>query len=133
MDKLTKTQRSDLMRRISGDHLKPEESLRRALRKVDLKFKRNDRSLPGSPDLAFPKSRLAVFVHGCFWHGHAGCYRAPKTNGEFWAKKLGDNIRRDARARRRLNKMGWGTLTVWECDIKRSMAACVSRIARVVA
>ena len=121
------------MSRIVGDNLKPETRLRMALVRQGLRFRRNVKSLPGSPDFVFGKERLAVFVHGCFWHGHNGCYRPPKSNTDFWRKKLAANRERDARARRRLNAMGWETAVVWECAIYKDARKLALRIARKTA
>ena len=72
----------------------------------------------GRPDFAFPKTRLAVFVDGCFWHGCPKCYQAPKAAREFWDEKLRKNIERDAKVSRRLRKEGWKVIRVWECQLK---------------
>jgi DNA mismatch endonuclease (patch repair protein) len=84
-----------------------------------LEYRVNDRELPGAPDLVFPSERLAVFVHGCFWHRHHGCPRAttPRTNRHFWETKFRTNRRRDRAARRRLLRMGWAVEVVWECEL----------------
>ena len=129
-DTMTKARRSALMRRIKGDGTGPELALRAAARATGRRFRPNDRSLPGSPDAAFHGAGLAVFVHGCFWHAHKGCQKAriPKTRTAWWRRKLDANVRRDARAVRRLRAAGWRTMTVWECGLERGCA----RLARAL-
>ena len=118
------------MARIRGDRLGPEERLRAALRRLGVPHRRNVRELPGSPDIVVseePDLGLAVFVHGCFWHGHRPCYRAPRSRRAFWRRKLADNRRRDRRARRALHRAGWRVAVVWECAL-RSGAAIAERL-----
>ena len=87
---------------------------------MGLRFRLKRRDLPGSPDLIFPRYRLAVFVHGCFWHRHPGCARAtlPKSRVEFWTGKFQANVERDRRDVRALEKLGWRVLVLWECELK---------------
>ena len=115
------------MRAVRSERTAPERALWRALRALGIKHRRNDHSLPGSPDASIPSRRLAVFVHGCFWHGCPRHYRAPKSNRAFWGAKLLGNRRRDARARRALNRLGWSAMSAWECrtgSLRRRLAAC---------
>ena len=129
MDTLTKSGRSALMSRITGNKLGPETRVAKAMRDVGLKFRRNVRSLPGSPD--FVLKRTAVFVHGCFWHGRPHHYRKPKSNSRFWSEKLAGNRRRDQRACRALRGLKWRVLTVWECQTRGdSLRRAVARIWR---
>lgn len=85
------------------------------------KKKKNDKRYPGSPDIVLPKYKTIVFVHGCFWHFHDGCKyaRMPKSNVEFWEKKLYGNKERDERNQKELEEMGWNVITVWECELKK--------------
>lgn len=129
-DTLTPAARSALMARIRGDDLRPETALRAALRRARVYHRRNDARLPGTPDVVLPGPRLAVFCHGCWWHGCPRHYRAPKTRRAFWRRKLETNRRRDARARRALNRLGWRTMVVWECEVRRDPDAAAARIAR---
>ena len=95
----------------------PELAVRRALRALKLRSRWNRAELPGSPDVILPELKVAVFVHGCFWHGHR-CRRGrrlPATRREYWLPKLARNKERDRRARRRLRAAGWRVVTVWEC------------------
>lgn len=119
MDRLTKYERSALMKRVRRSGTVPELKLRKALHRQGLRYLICDKRLPGSPDLVFPKHRAVVFVHGCFWHGHE-CRqgRAPSTKQEFWIPKIKDNKRRDERKQAQLQALGWRVFTVWECQIK---------------
>ena len=97
----------------------PEMILRRALHRLGYRFRVNVRTLPGCPDVVFPSRHKIVFVHGCFWHAH-GCRwgKAPKSRQTFWDDKRAANRRRDRRVRRQLRRLGWQTLTVWQCQLK---------------
>lgn len=114
--------RSAIMAAIRGRNTRPEWVVRRYLHRHGLRHRLHVRKLPGCPDLVFPARRLALFVHGCFWHGHQGCSKAtmPKTRAEFWQEKIGANRLRDARDAARLEALGWAVLVVWECEITRS-------------
>jgi DNA mismatch endonuclease (patch repair protein) len=96
-----------------------ELAVRSAMRRAGIRFSVANKALPGSPDLANRRRRIAVFVHGCFWHRHAGCTRTttPKRNRPFWLTKFADNIRRDRRAARALRRLGYRVRVVWECQI----------------
>jgi DNA mismatch endonuclease (patch repair protein) len=132
-DVLTPSQRRLNMSRIRGKNTKPEVKLRSALHHAGMRFRLHVRGLPGTPDLVFPGRRIAVFVHGCFWHMH-GCYRtvAPKSRREFWSAKLRVNRVRDERARELLLSDGWRVLTVWECAIIGRTAVPVSDLVQDV-
>ena len=115
-DTLTPSQRSALMSRIRSKDTQPEMIVRRILHGMGYRYVLHDKRLCGKPDLVFPSRRKVVFVHGCFWHGHAcSMARRPKTNAAFWSAKFEANRRRDARDARRLRRLGWGVLTVREC------------------
>jgi DNA mismatch endonuclease (patch repair protein) len=118
MDVFSREKRSEVMSRVRSKHTKPELRVRSYLHRRGLRFRLHSRSLPGSPDLVFPSCKIAVFVHGCFWHGH-DCKKArlPETRREFWQQKIEGNQTRDARKREALEKLGWRVLTVWECEI----------------
>ena len=102
---------------IKGRNTKPEVVVRKALFAAGFRFRLHRKDLPGSPDVVLPGRRVAVFVHGCFWHAHLGCRYAktPSTRREFWETKLGANVERDRRAREALLSAGWRVLVVWEC------------------
>ena len=120
-DAFSKETRSYIMSRIRGKDTKPEVLVRKYLFARGLRFRKNDKRHPGSPDVVLPKYNTIVFVHGCFWHFHEGCKhgKIPKSNVEFWEKKLYGNRERDARNQRELKAMGWTVITVWECELKK--------------
>lgn len=108
------------MSRISGKDTKPEELVRKYLFSKGFRYRKNVRTLPGSPDLVLPKYHTVIFVNGCFWHGHKNCkyFVWPKSNTEFWRKKIEANMERDKRKKSQLEDMGWTVLTVWECELR---------------
>lgn len=116
MDTVSPEKRSWIMSRIRGRDTSPELRLRRLLHRVGLRFRLHAR-LPGRPDLVLPRHRIAVFVHGCFFHAH-GCRRSrlPKSNSEFWAAKFAGNTERDRRVVAALEAAGWSVLVLWECE-----------------
>ena len=118
MDSQNRDTRSRIMSKVRQKDTAPEVLLRSTLHKVGLRFRLHDRTLPGSPDLVFPRFRSVVFVHGCYWHAH-GCYRStvPKSHREFWERKFVANRRRDERVTALLQKMGWRVMIVWECSL----------------
>ena len=103
---------------IRGKDTKPELLIRSYLHRAGLRFRLHARGMTGSPDVVLPGRRVAVFVHGCFWHRHVGCSKAsvPKSNVAFWRAKFAENVRRDRRTTRALRRDGWRVLTVWECQ-----------------
>jgi len=119
MDVLTPAQRQLNMSRIRGKDTKPEMLLRRGLHAAGLRYRLHVRSLPGCPDLVFPRFRAVIFVHGCFWHGHnCRLFRLPDTRRGFWEEKITRNRLRDQLALDRLQAEGWRVLTVWECALR---------------
>ena len=120
-DKFSKETRSYIMSRIRGKDTKPEILVRSYLFSRGLRFRKNDKRYPGRPDVVLPKYNTVVFVHGCFWHLHEDCKYAkmPKSNVEYWEKKLYGNRERDKRNKKELEDMGWNVITVWECDLKK--------------
>ena len=118
------------MRANRAKDTKPEISLRKALWAAGLRgYRKNVRGLPGTPDVVYGRARLAVFVHGCYWHQCPRCLRnrTPKTNRLYWEAKFAANVERDARQLGRLEAMGWRTLVVWECDLK-DLPSAVERV-----
>lgn len=109
-----------MMRAIRGGNTGPEMIVRRYLHAVGLRFRVHDRSLPGRPDLCLPGRKLAIFVHGCFWHQHPGCPYAttPATRPDFWRAKFAGNKKRDVLAVDKLTSLGWQIFTIWECQTK---------------
>ena len=116
----SKESRSYNMSRISGKDTKPEELVRKYLFSKGFRYRKNVLTLPGSPDLVLPKYHTVIFVNGCFWHGHKNCkyFVWPKSNTEFWRKKIEANMERDKRKKSQLEDMGWTVLTVWECELR---------------
>ena len=109
--------RSEMMAGIKGRDTKPELVVRRIAHKLGLRFRLHRKDLPGCPDLVFPRRRVVVFVHGCFWHRHEGCQYAymPKSRIEFWTTKFAQNIARDRRDEEALRNLDWRVLVIWEC------------------
>lgn len=118
---MTSPSRSINMSHIRGKNTTPELKVRKALHRRGFRYSLNSRRLPGSPDLVLAKYRTCIFVNGCFWHGHDGCraYTHPKTNPEFWEAKVRRNKERDELVNAKLEALGWYTLTIWECELKR--------------
>lgn len=123
-DVFTAEQRSAVMRRVKGRDTSPELALRKLLTRLGYRYRLHHKDLPGKPDLALPGRKAAVFVHGCFWHGH-DCKRGarqPKANADYWTAKIARNRARDARVQAELTAMGWRPLVVWECELKDAEA-----------
>jgi len=119
-DPFAPEQRSAVMRAVKGRDTTPELAVRRILRAAGIGYRLGGRGLPGRPDLVMPGRRVAVFVHGCFWHGH-DCPRGarlPKANAAYWSAKIGRNRARDVATTAALEDAGWRMVTVWECDMK---------------
>ncbi len=116
-----KEKRSELMRAVKQKGTGPEEKVAGLLRKLKVKYRRNAKSLPGSPDFVVRSAKTVIFVHGCFWHGHPNCKlaRRPKTNRKFWEQKVVDNRKRDHRKERLLRKQGWHVMIIWQCRLKK--------------
>lgn len=116
-------QRSRIMRAVKGRDTIPELLVRRAAHRMGYRFRLHRRDLPGSPDLVFPRLRKAIFIHGCFWHGHscARGARIPKSNRDYWIKKISRNMLRDRGAKAKLKADGWDVLILWECRIKENV------------
>jgi DNA mismatch endonuclease, patch repair protein len=118
MDKLTKAERSENMKRIRARDTRPELLVRRLVFGLGYRYRVHYRRLPGTPDLAFVGRRKVIFVNGCFWHQHEGCSNCaqPKTRPEFWMAKLAANKERDIVVTRLLETLGYQVLVVWECE-----------------
>lgn len=124
MDRISRSQRSALMARVRRKDTKPEFLVRRLLHRYGYRFRLCRKDLPGKPDVVLPKWKVAVLVHGCFWHQHQGCAKAarPTTNVEFWNRKLDRNVERDVEDVVRLTDLGWRVLVVWECQTRDEFA-----------
>jgi DNA mismatch endonuclease (patch repair protein) len=134
VDRLPPERRSWLMSRVRSKNTSPEMRVRRLAHASGMRFRLHRPDLPGKPDLVFPRHRVALFVHGCFWHRHAGCAKAsmPKSRMDFWEAKFERNVERDRQAERRLEALGWRVLVVWECETKSDdeIRELLSRVAR---
>jgi DNA mismatch endonuclease, patch repair protein len=122
--------RSAVMRRVKGKDTAPELLVRKALTRLGARYRLHRKDLPGKPDIVLPGRKLAVFVHGCFWHGHdcARGARVPKQNRDYWLAKVGRNRARDAKSRAALTDLGWRVETIWECELTDA-AALEARLA----
>lgn len=111
------------MARIRVSMTAPERRVRSVLHQRGFRFARSSRELPGKPDVVLPRYKTVIFVHGCFWHCHSRCGKGkmPATRTAWWTAKLNANVKRDASIRRRLSKMGWTVVTIWECQTKRRL------------
>ena len=123
-DVFTPEKRSSVMRQVKGKGTAPEVKVRRLLTGMGLRYRLHRRDLPGAPDIVMAGRKLAIFVHGCFWHGHdcARGARVPKQNRDYWTAKVGRNRARDEANQARLAAMGWTAMVVWECELKDEAA-----------
>ena len=121
VDRISSEARSALMSRVGQRNTKPELIVRKILHARGWRYRLHAKALPGTPDIVFPALRKAVFVHGCFWHGH-NCKlgKVPATRREFWLQKLAANQDRDHRQLSALEELGWTALTVWQCELSQS-------------
>lgn len=115
--------RSRMMSKIKGKNTKPEIMVRSALQQEGYRFRLHRKDLPGKPDIVLPKHRAAIFVNGCFWHGHdCSLFKWPKTREAFWKEKITKNTQRDRRNYAELAELGWKVCVVWECSIRGKSA-----------
>jgi len=131
-DTLSKEKRSALMSKITGKETKPEILVRKFLFSQGLRFRKNVKTLPGTPDVILPKYKVAIFVNGCFWHGHT-CRQGhlPSSNLEYWENKIAENVFRDSRKKLELENLGWRVIVVWQCEMK-NLASRNERLARLL-
>lgn len=122
-DSFSPSTRHSIMASVRSESTIPEMTLRHALWRDGFRYRINDKRLPGTPDIVFPRFKTVLFVHGCFWHGHRGCkyYTVPKTNTEFWEAKVKRNQERDQEVWRQLEAKGWFVIVVWECQLKKAV------------
>jgi DNA mismatch endonuclease, patch repair protein len=117
-DVFTSAERSQIMRAVRSTDTKPEMKVRRLVFSLGYRYRLHVASLPGTPDLVFPRLRKIINISGCFWHMHScGRCRVPETRRKYWLAKLERNRRRDVRTLRALRQLGWRVLTVWECQL----------------
>lgn len=122
-DNHTKASRHYNMSRIKSTDTKPEKTVRKYLFSRGLRYRKNDRRLPGKPDLVFKKYKTVVFVNGCFWHHHdCSRFKWPSSNTDYWHKKINRNVERDEEIRKTLEEAGWRVLVIWECELKKKVA-----------
>lgn len=117
VEKISKEMRSKIMRSIRSKNTKPEITVRKILTQLGYRYRLHKRNLPGNPDIVFIGKKKAIFVHGCFWHGHTDCRIARIPENEYWQLKLKKNQDRDLQSLSRLQEMGWTSLIIWECEI----------------
>ena len=123
-DTFSKSERSQIMRSVLSKNTRPEKAVRSLLHRRGFRFSLHRKELPGEPDIVLPKWSTVVFVHGCFWHRHPRCKRAsmPADNSEYWQAKFSRNKARDKANRKKLEKLGWRVIIVWECELKNKDA-----------
>ena len=133
-DRVSSEQRSRMMAAVRGTDTMPELYVRRQLFAAGFRFRLHAKALPGKPDIVLPRFRIAVFVHGCFWHGHS-CARGrrPATNVQFWQAKIDGNIRRDRKNRADLKAAGWSVVVVWQCRLESATQAVHERLKQLSA
>ncbi|ACU03152.1 very short patch repair endonuclease [Pedobacter heparinus] len=118
----SKETRSYNMSRIKGKDTKPELLVRKFLHKNGFRYRIHVKDLPGKPDIVLPKYKTVIFVHGCFWHGHAGCryYVIPKTRTDWWLNKINGNVTKDLKSKQALIDSGWNIIEIWECELRKA-------------
>lgn len=119
-DTFTRQRRSEIMGRIRSTDTRAELAVRSLLHRAGFRFRLHSKSLPGKPDIVLPRRKTVIFVHGCLWHGHENCRRGrrPKSNIEYWNRKIDRNLSRDAANAELLKALGWKRIVVWECELR---------------
>lgn len=132
VDTFTRKRRSEIMGCIRSADTRPELVVRSLLHRAGFRFRLHDARLPGRPDIVLPRYKVAIYVHGCFWHGHKRCRdgRRPKSNTEYWNRKLDRNLARDARNARLVRRLGWKRIVIWECQLGKNRGAVLERLIR---
>ena len=122
------------MSKISGKDTKPEILVRKFLFAHRFRFRKNDKKLPGKPDIVLPKYKIIIFVHGCFWHGHKGCKKSklPETRKDFWEEKINATINRDYKNIQDLETLGWRIIVVWECELGKNQEQTLSDLINLI-
>ncbi|MCX7000213.1 MAG: very short patch repair endonuclease [Candidatus Sumerlaeota bacterium] len=130
VDTISPERRSWNMSRIRGSNTSIEKLVRKELFRKGFRFRINTKNLPGKPDIVLKKYNAVIFINGCFWHGHIKCKagRIPKSRVNYWREKIDKNIERDEKNLRKLRRMGWRVMTVWECQINNNLGNITNRI-----
>jgi len=128
MDNLTPAQRKKNMQNIRSKGTKPERILMRELKKLKIYFATHSKNIIGKPDIVFRRKKIAVFVDSDFWHGHKTRFVMPKTNKDYWEKKIANNKNRDRKVNKTLKSLGWRVIRLWEYDIKKNPHKCINKI-----
>lgn len=133
-DSLTPEKRSWNMSRIRAKDTSIEVKVRKYLFSQGFRYRKNVSSLPGKPDIVFPKYKTVVFIHGCFWHRHKGCKRAttPKSRQEYWLPKLERNVENDRKHYSDLKKAGWRSIVIWECEVNKHFEETMERLVKEI-
>lgn len=129
-DTFSKQQRHEAMSKIRSKDTEIEIQVRHWLYHHGIRYRKNCKDIAGTPDIAIKKYKTAIFIHGCFWHGHENCknFRYPKTNPEFWRKKIESNVLRDSNSINLLTKSGWNVYVLWECQISSDFDKTMSNL-----
>lgn len=129
-DTFSKEKRHEVMSKIRGKDTKIEIKVRHWLYHHGIRYRKNCKDIAGKPDIAIKKYKIAIFIHGCFWHGHENCkyYRLPKSNVEYWEDKIEKNKNRDREIIENLQSMGWNVFVVWECQVKSNFESVMESL-----
>lgn len=133
MDNLTKEQRRKNMQHVRSTDTKPEQTIMKALRRKNIYFSTYVSKITGKPDIVFRRKKIAVFIDSDFWHGHPKRFIMPKSNVDYWKKKIEGNRQRDKFVNRELRKQGWKVIRIWEHDIKLNPEKCIQKILIAIA
>jgi len=132
-DIVSKKKRSEMMSGIQGKNTRPEMLVRSALHKLGLRYKLHDKTLPGNPDLVFPKYNAVIFIHGCFWHLHdCHLFKWPSTRPKFWREKIQSNKDRDKKNIQILKENNWRVMTIWECALKGKNRLLIEGVIEII-